>query len=464
MTDVLIVDDEPEFAAVLKKLLTRSQFTVTVVHSLHEARRQLAQRLPDILLLDVMLPDGSGLDLIAEVGQTDHDTRIVVMTGHPTLEIAVDSLRAQVADFLTKPVDSQQLLDALQRIRRSLRKNAMPSLSAEPSTRPVFEQFVGTSKPMLDIYRLIERVAPSNASVLIRGASGTGKELVAQAIHARSERRNNPFLSLNCGAVSTELIGSELFGHEKGSFTGATRQHIGYFERADGGTLFLDEITEMPLDLQVQLLRVLETGRLSRIGGDHEVPIDVRIVAASNRDLAQAIQQGAFREDLYFRLAVFPIQMPALSQRRADIAPLAEHFLTQLNAEAGSKKRFTAGALDALGRYPWPGNVRELKNTVQRAFILADEQIGEHELQLDDTAGGDTQPRNDGDGGLYISVGDTPVDVAERALIFATLKHYGGNKTQTASALGISLKTLYNRLKEYGEEAPEINDNSKVNG
>jgi DNA-binding NtrC family response regulator len=285
---------------------------------------------------------------------------------------------------------------------------------------------------------------------MIQGESGTGKELVAQAIHDYSERRAQPFLGLNCGAISSELIGSELFGHERGSFTGATRQHRGHFERANGGTLFLDEVTEMPLELQVQLLRVLETGKLRRIGGDQEIDVNVRIVTATNRNPQHAINEGKLREGLYFRLAVFPIHMPALKQREGDVALLANYFLIGLNKDEGSHKQFTGEALEWLQRQPWPGNVRELKNVVQHAFIMAEKDITMDCFPKPQVAA--PQPRSGINGGLNITIGSTPIDEAERQLIYATLKHYNGDKPKAAEALGISLKTLYNRLKQYEDE------------
>ncbi|MEZ5594239.1 MAG: sigma-54 dependent transcriptional regulator [Gammaproteobacteria bacterium] len=288
---------------------------------------------------------------------------------------------------------------------------------------------------------------------------------MAQAIHARSERRDKPHLSINCGAVSVELIGSELFGHERGAFTGANRQHLGYFERANGGTLFLDEVTEMPLEQQVKLLRVLETGKLTRLGGDQEIAVDVRIVAATNRDPATAIREGHLREDLYFRLAVFPIQMPSLNDRDGDIKLLAEFFLNHLNRDSKTHKRFGPGTKDWLERQNWPGNVRELKNAMQRAFLLADDSITREHFpeQLSSTmmspAVSSAVQTVGKDGDLRFSVGQTPIDEAERQLIYATLKHYKDNKSKTADALGISLKTLYNRLKQYEEEGRTPRDN-----
>jgi len=451
MTQLLLVDDDAAFASATAELLENQGFQTLTALNLEEAKRILTAVTPTVLLLDVVLPDGSGLELIET---TDPDkTRIVVITAHPTVDIAIDSLRARVSDFLVKPVEPRRLL-AIMKTLQEAQTNTTP-IQPSDGRQPTFEQLVGNAPVMVEIYKLIDRVAPSRASVLIRGQSGTGKDLVAQAIHRRSNRSNGPFLALNCGAVSPELIGSELFGHERGSFTGANRQHLGYFERSDGGTLFLDEITEMPLDLQVQLLRVLETGKLMRIGGNQEITVDVRIVTATNRDPMDAIQEGLFREDLYFRLAVFPIQMPSLNERASDVGLIANYFLEQLNQEEKTAKTFGADVLPWLEKRDWPGNVRELKNAVQRAFILAEHEIAQaHFAAYQQPASvvlESPQPNDNGD--LRLTVGATSMEEAERQLIFATLAHYEQNKPKAAEVLGISLKTLYNRLKQYDGES-----------
>ncbi|HEY4542833.1 MAG TPA: sigma-54 dependent transcriptional regulator [Noviherbaspirillum sp.] len=306
------------------------------------------------------------------------------------------------------------------------------------------EQMVGRSPVMKQLYQQIERVAVTDATVLLVGESGTGKEVAAHAIHAASKRSDKPFVAVNCGAIPAHLIEAALFGHEKGSFTGAVRQQAGYFETASGGTLFLDEITEMPIEMQVKLLRVLETGAFLRVGGDEEVRVDVRVVAATNRELESAVKQGKLREDLMYRLAVFPVRIPPLRERGEDIEVLAQHFLQVQNEEAKTSKRFSRSALEVMRTYSWPGNVRELKNVVQRAFIL-----GTDTLDIEDCLSEvGTRKPSEQDGYLNFFVG-TPLADAQREIILATLRHYSGNKRLTAEALGISLKTLYNRLKEY---------------
>jgi DNA-binding NtrC family response regulator len=294
---------------------------------------------------------------------------------------------------------------------------------------------------------MIEKVAPTEATVFITGESGCGKELVARTIHERSPRARGGFVAINCGAIPQNLIEAELFGHERGAFTGANRQHRGCFERAEGGTLFLDEITEMPLEMQVRLLRVLETGRFVRVGGDGEIRTNVRVLAATNRDALDAVRDGRLREDLMYRLAVFPIALPPLRERDGDTELLAEHFLQNLNVEGGLSKRFSRAALTTIRAYHWPGNVRELKNAVHRAFIMAEEFV---ELDLSGLA----CPAVEGEC-LRMPVGTSLAEM-ERQAIFATLDHCRGNKRRAAEMLGVSLKTLYNRLTAYQADGARL--------
>ncbi|WP_308418558.1 sigma-54 interaction domain-containing protein [Chitinimonas arctica] len=311
---------------------------------------------------------------------------------------------------------------------------------------------------MLRIYEQIARVAGTVVTAFIMGESGTGKEVVAQTIHELSRRRNKPFLAVNCGAISPQLIESEIFGHEKGSFTGANRQHKGFFERANGGTLFLDEVTEMPLELQVKLLRVLETGTYMRVGSSDVLETDVRVIAATNRTPEQAVSTGKLREDLLYRLNVFPIQLPPLRERLEDVPLLAEHFLTDICKREGQVKRLSPEALEQMSTYHWPGNVRELRNALQRAYVMAvGEQISDEWLAFDSRP-----PRQESKPFMAIQPG-VPLAEVERALILATLEHFGGHKEKTAAALGVSLKTLYNRLKEYADESqPFPGDQQRV--
>ncbi|MET0168085.1 MAG: sigma-54 dependent transcriptional regulator [Vicinamibacterales bacterium] len=314
-----------------------------------------------------------------------------------------------------------------------------------------FGQLRGASAPMKALYRMIEKVAPTSAGVLIVGESGTGKEVIATTIHEASQRSRKPFVAINCGALPDNLIEAELFGYERGAFTGAIRSHKGCFESASGGTLFLDEIMEMPLELQVTLLRALETGRFARVGGKQEIQVDVRVIAATKRDPAEAVAEGRLREDLLYRLAVFPIQVSTLRARGDDIELLARHFFEELNVKAGTTKTLSEVAKAYLRKHTWPGNVRELKNAVQRAFILADEELDFDVALISKPAFTSSA------GALQFRVGMT-LEAIEREVIFATLAHCQGRKTQAARVLGVSVKTLYNRLTEYQSGAAVPND------
>jgi DNA-binding NtrC family response regulator len=320
-------------------------------------------------------------------------------------------------------------------------KEEIGSLRGELRKLGRFGPLIGGSPAMQKVYDLVAKVARTEATILITGDTGTGKEVAAQTIHQLSRRSRGTFLPLNCGAVSPNLIESELFGHERGSFTGADRAHKGYFERAGGGTLFLDEVTETPLESQVKLLRVLETGTVIRVGGTEPIKVDVRVIAATNRVPEEAVAGGKLREDLLYRLNVFPIHLPTLWERREDIELLAEHFLGQLNKQEGTSKEFTRAAMERLRTHRWPGNVRELRNVVHRAFILAEDAVGVDALPLG--------VKDDADGSSLLMKVGISIAEAERRLILATLEHVEGDKKKAADLLKISLKTLYNRLNVY---------------
>ncbi|HEY3488428.1 MAG TPA: sigma-54 dependent transcriptional regulator, partial [Gammaproteobacteria bacterium] len=451
MLNVLIVDDDIRFTDALSEYMQAEGFNVRVAGTLEQARSEFASYAPSVVLVDLLLPDGRGLDLLNEFENSD--TEALVMTSYPSVDSAVEGLRKKVSDYLTKPLDMTRLKECLHRLKSSqaaVVENSKHTFSNTDLTNDDINgwgAFIGRSESMRRTYALLEQIAPSDGTVFIYGESGSGKELAAESIH-RLSKRPGPFLALNCGAVPENLIGNELFGHERGGFTGASRQHKGYFERASGGTLFLDEITEMPLDMQVNLLRVLETGAVIRIGGSEEIKVDVRLVAASNRDPMQAIRDKKLREDLYFRLMVLPVKLPSLREREGDIALLAKYFMRQFNQERGQNKKLTDDALAELGKHSWPGNVRELKNALFRVYLLTEGNIisAAHVSQMlslmaDTSIGGPRAP-----------VTGTSLEDVERNLIFATLERFEGNKKLTAESLGVSLKTLYNKLKRYGEE------------
>jgi DNA-binding NtrC family response regulator len=457
MPHALVVDDEPDSAETMAMLIASEGFTVATAGSLRDARRQLALQEPDIVLLDLMLPDGNGMELLNEAkGMANTD--VVLMTGQASLDTSIQALRLGAADYLVKPMSLKQLKGVLSRVTKpSVLKAESSDLLATLESDGHFGALWGRAAPMRRVYEQVARVAGTGVTVFITGESGTGKEVVARTVHDLSRRRTKPFLAVNCGAISPHLIESEIFGHEKGSFTGADRQHQGFFERASGGTLFLDEITEMPLDLQVKLLRVLETGTFMRVGSTQTLETDVRMIAATNRSPLQAVASGKLREDLLYRLNVFPIHLPALRQRAEDVPLLAEHFVQQISEREGMAKRFSPQALQRLARYEWPGNVRELRNVVYRSYVMAlDSTIDDECLPQspDGEVSGASIPSSPAaaiEGGapaITVWVG-TPLAEIERQVTLATLEYLGRHKEKTAATLGISLKTLYNRLKEY---------------
>jgi DNA-binding NtrC family response regulator len=441
----MIIDDDADFRLSLEMLVQREGFQTRAAGSIAEARESLeASGTPDIFLVDLTLPDGDGLAwLRAEPSAAGAE--VLVITGSTSVDSAVQALQGGALDYLTKPIDRARLRTALLNVARTRAlKDEVGSLRGELRELGRFGSLVGRSAKMLEVYDMVSRVAPLDATVFIVGESGTGKELVAETIHRLSSRKNATLLPVNCGAVSPTLIESELFGHERGSFTGADRQRKGYFERANGGTLFLDEVTEMPAEAQVKLLRVLETGTLVRVGGNEPIRVDVRVVAATNRNPEEAVKANRLREDLYYRLNVFPITLPPLRDRGGDVDLLAEHFLQQLNRDGATNKVLSRAALERLRRGNWQGNVRELWNVVQRAYILADEVIPAEVLPLSDAP---LPEPEDGDT-LRIRVG-TSIEGVEQRLIVATLVATGGDKRKAAEILRICLKTLYNRLSVY---------------
>jgi two-component system response regulator AtoC len=446
MPHALIVDDDPDMVGWLQEVARLEGFTSTGAQTLQQAREQLQRKRPDVVLTDLRLPDGEGIELARELPASDAP-ELIVVTGHATVDSAVAALRAGATDYLVKPAE----LDRVQAVLRHARKtaalrNEIGALRHELRKLGRFGSLLGSAPAMQLLYDQLGRVAPTSATVLLLGESGTGKELAALTLHELSRRREAPFLPLNCGAVSAQLIESELFGHERGSFTGADRQHKGFFERAHGGSVFLDEVTEMPMELQVKLLRVLETGSFSRVGGVTPIVCDVRIIAASNREPERALAEGKLREDLFHRLNVFPIRLPPLRQRGADIELLARHFLAELNRAEGTAKSFSADSVAKLYQHGWPGNVRELRNHVQRAYIMADDVI---DCSLPAAM---VQPTPEDCTTVTIRVG-TPLEEVERRVTLATLAQCGHVKRKAADILGVSLKTLYNRLEVYNGRA-----------
>ncbi len=441
MHRILLIEKDRHVIATVTGAAREAGFRLDTVETLRDAQRCASQHAPDVVLVDLTLLDENGAAMLTPICQPRH-CKVVVLTDEACVETAVAAMKRGAHDFLVKPLGAGKLQRILSDVATLLGIPAEDG-DARPRGGVVDSELLGESPAILEVKKIIARVAPTDATVFITGETGTGKELVAAEIHARSGRNTKPLIAVNCSALSPNLLESEIFGHERGSFTGANRRHDGYFERADKGTMFLDEVTEMPIELQPKLLRLLETGTFVRVGGDVESKVDVRIIAASNRDPLAAVHDGKLREDLLYRLSVFPITLPPLRDRGDDVILLAESFLADLNAAEGTTKSLAPACRDALKAHPWPGNIRELKNTIRRAFILADEAIGAEVLFP-------ARAVEDVVTGLHLKIPlGAPLADAEKRVILSTLDHCGGHRRKTAELLGISPKTLYNRLVEY---------------
>jgi len=455
---ILVVDDHRAIREGLR--LTLAEFGHGEIEEAPDAESAIQSILadpPDLTIVDLNLPGKSGLDLVAELQANGIQTTVVVLTGHGSIDSAVEATRRGVFDYLEKPVSPERLKAVVERgLEHTNMRREILRLRREMARSGRLDELVGRSPAMLQIYRLVDQVAPTNASVMITGESGTGKEVVARAIHRLSPRAARPLVAINCAAIPRELLESELFGHERGSFTGATAARTGCFEQAHGGSLLLDEIGDMPADLQSKLLRALENRSFRRVGGEREIQVDVRIIAATNANLDALVEERSLREDLFFRLNVFPIQVPSLRERQEDIPVLADHFL-QLHLRENPSRvvGFSDAALRRMMVYSWPGNVRELRNVVQRAAILCPQEEIQPEHLPAGLRSGEPSVRPAGRG-VFVPSG-TGLDEAERAIILDTLRVCGGNKPRAAEVLGISLKTLYTRLNRYGAERSDPN-------
>lgn len=453
-TRVLVVDDEDIMREYVEEALQRAGYDVTSASSGKDALGLLKEQGFDVVVTDLKMSPVGGMEIVRSVRSESPDTIVIVMTAYGTVETAVQALLNGASDYILKPFAPDELELAISSALehgRLAQENRY--LRQEVNQNYDFDSMVGRSKAMDGVYGTIRKVAASKATVLVRGESGTGKELVARAIHFSSDRREKPFVKVNCAALSAGLLESELFGHEKGSFTGAHDRKIGRFELADGGTLLLDEISEIDGALQPKLLRALQEREFERVGGTRTIRVDTRIVATSNRDLERAVAEGTFREDLFFRLNVIPIQIPPLRERAEDIRALIDYFLARFNSENGLRVRGVSdSALEALIAYRWPGNVRELQNAMERAVVLADSDVLEpahfHFLP------GGLGPRDEDPLAVTVPVGAT-VSAMEHELIMKTLAYCGDNRTRAADLLGISVRTLRNKLKEY-REAREV--------
>jgi two-component system, NtrC family, nitrogen regulation response regulator NtrX len=445
---ILIVDDDQGTLASLSRAFALEGYTTLTASSAARGLERLAEEPVDAILSDVVMPEMDGLDFLARVRERAPDVPVILMSGQATVETAVKATRLGALDFVEKPIGLDRLLltlrnalhiDRLQRENRELQRYWQEELA-----------LIGDSPPMASLRGLIQRAAPSDMPVLILGENGTGKELVARAIHELSPRRAQPFVKMNCAAVPQELVESELFGHEKGSFSGALAQRHGRFEEADGGTLFLDEIGDMPAPMQAKLLRVLQDGRLTRVGGSGEIQVDVRVISATNRDVDDLLQEGRFREDLYYRLNTITVRTPALRDRPADVPALAAHFAqTACRRNHWKPRGLAKDAIDLLRQQPWKGNVRELKNVVERALILSDaDPMGAPDVRAalpTAAAGRATTPPAEG----------TLRDLAEayeRDVIRERLRRFAGHVTNAARSLGLERSHLYKKCKQLGLE------------
>ncbi len=458
---VLVVEDEPGAREALVELVKELGYDASAVGTVADATAELTRLRPDVCIADLGLPDGDGIDVVRAARNAGGDCAVVVLTGRGSVRSAVEAMKAGAHDFLLKPLRTAQLTTTLAHLseRHDDARGALPAGLPDPAAAGGLAGMVGRSAPMLEVFRLLTRVARSNAPVMITGESGSGKEVAAATVHLLSRRAKRPFIAVNCGAISPTLVESELFGHEKGAFTGADRRRAGTFEMAHGGTLFLDEVTEMPPELQVKFLRVLETRTFRRVGGNEELDMDIRLIASSNRDLAEAVRKETFRADLFYRLNVFPLRLPTLWERKDDVPLLAAHFLKEIEEkERRGFSSFEARALEALAAYSWPGNVRELRNAVHRAYVLSDPpaiQAEAAEAVLTDSGSAEPRPLAENDEAwprVDVRVGET-LQAIEKKVLTATLHAVKGDKRQAAELLGVSLKTIYNKLKEYQLEA-----------
>jgi DNA-binding NtrC family response regulator len=449
---ILIVEDEDNARRGYEQLLQKWGYDVLGVASAEEVLAKFASYQPDTLIADVELPGMNGLDLLKQLGADLHDVPAIIITGKGSEERAVAAIEAGAFWYIEKPLKGpvlRALLDRALSRARDARQLVVLQRQLRESGR--LGELVGASKPMQDVMRLVEMAAPSSASVLITGETGSGKEIVARTVHKLSPRAGGPFVAINCSAIPETLMESEIFGHERGAFTGAAERRIGCFELADAGTLLLDEIGEMPAPTQAKLLRVLEDRKVRRLGSKSETPVDVRVIAATNKDAEQAVASGHLRQDLFFRLNVFHIHLPPLREHKEDVPLLVEHILRDVNAKHGKHVRgIGTEVLDIFMSHTWPGNIRELRNILERASIMCEKELITRSCLPEEF--GKSAAKGPSDlSSIKFPVGTT-VDAMERELILQTLNATGNNKTRAADLLAISLKTLHNKLKEYGAE------------
>lgn len=441
MTKILIIDDEPQIRTLLARIISLEGYQVEQAENLRVAVKMLSSFAPQVVLCDVLLPDGNGVEFVPQIKATLPDVEVIMLTAHGNIADGVKAIKNGAFDYLTKGDDNNRIMPLLANAAEKVAlKQKLKRLEKIINKQYSFDSIVGSSKPVLAAVELARRVSPTDTSILLTGETGTGKEVFAGAIHSASPRACSSFVAINCSALSPELMESELFGYKAGAFTGALRDKTGLFEQANGGTIFLDEIGEMPLALQAKLLRTLENGELIKVGDSNTTKVDVRIIAATNRDLRQSVLRGEFREDLYYRLSVFSIELPPLRERGEDVVLLAQDFIDAFGAKMSKPiSEVESSFYDALRKHRWAGNIRELRNTIERSMIMANSEVLSYrdlplEIQM---AQGDC-------------AGSMELSAIERAHICKMLAYTGGNKTEAARIMKIGLTTLYRKIDEYG--------------
>ncbi|TDI89875.1 MAG: sigma-54-dependent Fis family transcriptional regulator [Caldithrix sp.] len=457
VASILAVDDETDFTDTLSSILTKQEYSVDTSCSGYEALQMLSIRPYDLVLLDLTMPLISGIDTLKRIQKIDPGLPVIILTGDSRVGTVVDAMKLGAYDFFSKPLDWEKLEIAIKNalITKELR-GEVSRLKGQLKSKYSFERIIGNSKTMQEVFRSLERVIETNVTVSIQGESGTGKELLARSIHFNGRRKQKPFVAVNCAAIPESLLESEFFGHEKGAFTGAIARRVGKFEQADGGTIFLDEIGDMPYSTQVKILRVLQERRFQRVGGTETVEVDVRVISATNKNLEEEMKQGNFREDLYYRINVYPIFVPPLRRRREDIPALAAFFLEKFNKEYRRKiKAILPQTLDYLMNYEWPGNVRELENILERSFLHASDGVlaAEH-LPITITSLKEDWHQDDSfiDLKKVVSLTKqiTPMKDLEKEVLQQALKLTNYNMSSAALELGIGRTTLYRKIEKYG--------------
>lgn len=447
MPKILIVEDDVPFGTMLKTFLAKRGYTTKVCFSGNDALREIETGAYNLILTDVRLPDNDGLAILKQVKQNNPATQVVVMTNYAEISMAVKAMKDGAFDYVSKPFRPESILQTIENaleqeavVQKEEPETKKTEKKSQKSNKEITAFIKGVSDASRKLNDYIELVAPTNMSVLITGESGTGKEHVAKSIHQQSKRKDAPFIAVDCGAIPKEIASSEFFGHIKGSFTGAINDKVGHFKAANGGTLFLDEIGNLSYELQVQLLRALQERRIKPVGSNQEIEVDIRVVTATNEDLAQAVKDGEFREDLYHRLNEFSVKVPSLKERKEDLMLFADHFLEEANSDLEKEVvGFTDSAIQAFKNYSWPGNLRELKNMVKRAVLLTQGDLIPMKVLPHEIA---TAEKSDDDYGLFKNKN-------EEKLILEALEKTGGNKSKAARMLSIDRKTLYNKLKQY---------------